>query len=243
MTEGNTIPSGKNLAGAAAEVSVIVAKTVGSINEYAQTATNSTVHMMNSALRSGFMGSLAGMFGGLAQAGGEVFSATASFKQGTNKFKQTKELSELSNATEATISPLKVAQKMDFANLNKHSETISGGGVLSDRKMADDRSSLDYRSTQMKSVNSSAKGKKGVIETKYSGLDAATQGYQMLGKAIGSIGGAIGVMVKETNQNITNVLQSSAKNTKETADSMNSTASQLLGMAGQLYAANSMVRG
>lgn len=243
MTEGNTIPSGKNLAGAAAEVSVIVAETVGAINDYTQTAANSTVKMMNEALRSGFMGSLAGMFGGLAQAGGEVFSGTASFMQSTKKFKQAKELSALDKQTQAAITPLKAGQNEDFANISKHAEPLSGGGVLSDGKMADDRSSLEYHSSQMKSINSAAEGKRSAIESESGGFEGWTQGFQAVGRALGAMGGALGKMVNETNQSVTGVLQNGAKNTKEAADGMNSTASQLLGMAGQLYAANSMVRG
>lgn len=242
-TEGNTIPSGKNLAGAAAEVSIIVAKTVGSINDYAQTAASATVKMMNSALRSGFMGSLAGMFGGLVQAGGDAFSAAAGFRQGTKKFKQAKELGALDKATGAAIAPLKAGQETDFANLKKHPKPIANGKVLSNEKMADDRSSLDTHNTQIKSLNTTAEGKRGVIEAKGSANDFTMQSFQTLGRVLGTIGNAFGMMSKETNKGIADALQNGAAGTQKAIDGLHSTASQLSSMASQLYVANTMVRG
>ncbi|GAB5411565.1 MAG: hypothetical protein ChlgKO_06790 [Chlamydiales bacterium] len=236
----------KMISGAAANVMTIVSETVGSINEYAQKANKAASEMMVSALWSGFAGSVAGMLGGFSTSLGELSQSATSFALGKDSLAKGAELKGIRDTKEAALRPLKAGRDVDFENIKNHPAMASGSEgegsveavkeVPTESKMADDRTSLSYHNSKIETAENAASTEEKLIEEKYTSSSQKIQGFQGVGRALGTIGKTIGEMVQSINKGTESTLQGLAQSTQQTVSGSMSLANQLLSTASNLYA-------
>lgn len=231
----------KMISGAAANVMTIVSETVGSINEYAQKANKAVSEMMVSALWSGFAGSVAGMLGGFSTSLSELTLAGGSIQLGKDGLAKVAELKGVRDTKNAALKPLKDGQSEDFASIKMHPKMASGSvdaqkEVPTESKMADDRSSLSYHNSKIETAQNTASTEEKLIEEKYTSSSQKIQGVQGVGRALGTMGKAIGDLVQSVNKSTESTLQGLAQSTQQTVSGSMSLANQLLSTASQLYA-------